>query len=71
MSPRPDLQALQATAAEHTAAHPHTLAVLLEYRMGLQISGARAKSCSRRPPNAAGSEGCGADPIKMSVGQQF
>ncbi|MCS5692592.1 hypothetical protein NZK33_11420 [Cyanobium sp. FGCU-6] len=30
-------------AAEQPAAHPHTLALLLEGRMGLSISGARAR----------------------------
>ena len=36
-------EALQVLAAEHPAAHPYTLALLLEARTGTRISGALAK----------------------------
>ncbi len=36
-------EALQILAAEHPAAHPYTLALLLEARTGSRISGALAR----------------------------
>ena len=36
-------EALQILAAEHPAAHPYTLALLLEARTGTKISGALAR----------------------------
>lgn len=48
--------ALQAMAAEHPAAHPYTLALLLESRHGVRISGARARAllAPSRAPLAEG-----------------
>lgn len=43
MDPAQISNTLQAMAAEHPAAHPYTLALLLECRTGVRISGARAK----------------------------
>ena len=43
MEPAQISKALQAMAAEHPYAHPYTLALLLETRTGVRISGAQAK----------------------------
>jgi hypothetical protein len=43
MDPAQITSTLQAMAAEHPAAHPYTLALLLESRCGVRIRGAHAK----------------------------
>jgi len=47
---------LQEMAAEQPAAHPYTLALLLETRTGVRISGAqhRPRSCSMCPQGPRG-----------------
>lgn len=43
MDPAQITSTLQAMRVEHPDAHPYTLALLLQYRTGVRISGARAK----------------------------
>jgi hypothetical protein len=49
MDPAQITSTLQAMAAEHPAAHPYTLALLLESRCGVQISGEHAKELLAAP----------------------
>jgi hypothetical protein len=54
MDPAQISKALQAMAAEHPSAHPYTLALLLECRTGVRISGAQAKELLDVPTRANG-----------------
>lgn len=47
-------EALRILAAEHPAAHPYTLALLLETRTGVRISGARARELLDVPARSKG-----------------
>jgi len=49
MDPAQITSTLQAMTAEHPAAHPYTLALLLESRCGVRISGAHAKELLAAP----------------------
>lgn len=52
MEPAQISKTLQAMAAEHPNAHPYTLALLLESRHGVRISGARAKALLAAPSSS-------------------
>ena len=54
MDPAQISKALQVMAAEHPAAHPYTLALLLEARTGTRISGARARELLDVPARSKG-----------------
>ena len=54
MDPAQISKALQTMAAEHPAAHPYTLALLLEARTGVRISGARARELLAAPTSSRG-----------------
>jgi hypothetical protein len=47
-------EALQLLAAEHPAAHPYTLTLLLEARTGTRISGALARELLDVPARSKG-----------------
>jgi len=52
MEPAQISKVLQTMAAEHPYAHPYTLALLLETRTGVRISGAQAKQLLAAPSSS-------------------
>ena len=54
MDPAQISKALQLLASKHPAAHPYTLALLLESRTGVRISGARARELLDVPARSKG-----------------